>query len=116
MRFSDQFALDGITFTEPSVNFFSFNNPFGACRTCEGFGKILGIDEDLVIPDKSCRCTKGLLLPWRTEVMSEWAKPLLKNGIKFNFPIHRPYHEVNRKGKGTTLERELILRRDSCFL
>ena len=109
MRFSDQFALDGITFTEPSVNFFSFNNPFGACRTCEGFGKILGIDEDLVIPDKSLSVYEGAIAPWRTEVMSEWAKPLLKNGIKFNFPIHRPYHELTEK------EKELLWNGNSYF-
>lgn len=92
--FSDRFELDGITFTEPSVNFFSFNNPFGACQTCEGFGKILGIDEDLVIPDKSLSVFEGAIAPWRGEVMSNWAKPLLKNGIKFDFPIHRPYTEL----------------------
>lgn len=95
--FSDRFELDGITFTEPSVNFFSFNNPFGACQTCEGFGKILGIDEDLVIPDKSLSVYEGAIAPWRGEVMSNWAKPLLKTGIKFDFPIHRPYAELTQK-------------------
>jgi excinuclease ABC subunit A len=95
--FSDRFELDGITFTEPSVNFFSFNNPFGACQTCEGFGKILGIDEDLVVPDKSLSVYEGTIAPWRGEVMSNWAKPLLKNGIKFDFPIHRPYTELTQK-------------------
>src|SRR5260221_1871618 len=95
--FSDRFELDGMTFTEPSVNFFSFNNPFGACQTCEGFGKILGIDEDLVIPDKSLSVYEGAIAPWRGEVMSNWAKPLLKNGIKFDFPIHRPYTELTQK-------------------
>jgi len=95
--FSDRFELDGITFTEPSVNFFSFNNPFGACQTCEGFGKILGIDEDLVIPDKSLSVYEGAIAPWRGEVMSNWAKPLLKSGIKFDFPIHRPYSELTQK-------------------
>lgn len=97
MYFSDRFELDGMQFTEPSVNFFSFNNPFGACRTCEGFGKVLGIDEDLVIPDKSLSVFEGAIAPWRSEAMSEWAKPLLKNGIKFNFPIHRPYNELTQK-------------------
>jgi excinuclease ABC subunit A len=97
MHFSDRFELDGIKFTEPSVNFFSFNNPYGACRTCEGFGKILGIDEDLVIPDKSLSVYEGAIAPWRSEAMSEWLKPLLKNGIKFNFPIHRPYNELTKK-------------------
>lgn len=94
MHFSDRFELDGIRFTEPSVNFFSFNNPYGACQTCEGFGKILGIDEDLVIPDKSLSIYEGAVAPWRSEAMSEWQKPLVKNGIKFDFPIHRPYNEL----------------------
>lgn len=96
-NFSDRFELDDITFTEPSVNLFSFNNPYGACTTCEGFGKILGIDEDLVIPDKSLSVYEGAIAPWRGEVMSEWAKPLIKNGIKFDFPIHRAYAELTQK-------------------
>src|SRR5258708_11611131 len=95
--FSDRFELDGITFTEPSVNFFSFNNPFGACQTCEGFGKILGIDEDLVVPDKSLSVYEGAIAPWRGEIMSNWAKPLLKSGIKFDFPIHRLYAELTQQ-------------------
>jgi excinuclease ABC subunit A len=65
VRFSDKFELDEITFTEPSINLFSFNNPFGACQTCEGFGKILGIDEDLVVPDKSLSVFEGAIAPWR---------------------------------------------------
>lgn len=109
MHFSDRFELDGMQFTEPSVNFFSFNNPFGACRTCEGFGKVLGIDDDLVIPDKSLSVFEGAIAPWRSEAMSEWAKPLLKNGIKFNFPIHRPYNELNEK------EKELLWNGNSYF-
>ena len=84
-------------FTEPSINFFSFNNPFGACQTCEGFGKILGIDEDLVIPDKSLSVYEGAIAPWRSETMGEWQKPLVKNGIKFDFPIHRPYNELTKE-------------------
>ncbi|HEY8510799.1 MAG TPA: excinuclease ABC subunit UvrA [Cyclobacteriaceae bacterium] len=102
MRFSDRFERDGMKFTEPSINFFSFNNPYGACRTCEGFGKVLGIDEDLVIPDKTLSVYEGAIAPWRSEVMSEWLAPLLKNGIKFGFPIHRPYNEL------TPAERELL--------
>ncbi len=97
--FSDRFELDGITFTEPSVNFFSFNNPFGACQTCEGFGKILGIDEDLVIPDKSLSLYEGAVAPWRTETMSEWQKPWLQAAIRYDFPIHRPYNELTQKEK-----------------
>lgn len=99
LHFSDRFELDGMAFTEPSVNFFSFNNPYGACRTCEGFGKVLGIDEDLVIPDKSLSVYEGAVAPWRTEAMREWLNPLLKNGIKFNFPIHRPFNELSEKEK-----------------
>lgn len=98
--YSDRFELDGMTFTEPSVNFFSFNNPYGACQTCEGYGKVLGIDEDLVIPDKSLSVYEGAIAPWRSEAMSEWAKPLLKNGIKFDFPIHRPYNELTQQQRG----------------
>jgi excinuclease ABC subunit A len=109
LNFSDRFELDGISFTEPSVNFFSFNNPFGACQTCEGFGKVLGIDEDLVIPDKSLSVYEGAIAPWRTETMSEWLKPLLKNGIKFDFPIHRPYAELSAS------ERELLWRGNEYF-
>ncbi|MCS6823595.1 MAG: excinuclease ABC subunit UvrA [Cytophagaceae bacterium] len=93
--FSDKFEADGIRFEEPSVNFFSFNNPYGACKRCEGFGNILGIDEDLVIPNKNLSVYEGAIAPWRGEKMSEWLKPLLKNGIKFDFPIHRPYKELS---------------------
>ncbi len=108
-HFSDRFELDGITFTEPTINLFSFNNPFGACQTCEGFGKILGIDEDLVIPDKSLSVYEGAIAPWRGEVMSEWAKPLIKNGIKFDFPIHRAYGELSQK------ERDLLWNGNQYF-
>ena len=95
--FSDKFELDGMVFEEPSVNFFSFNNPYGACQRCEGFGTVLGIDEDLVIPDKSLSVYEGAIAPWRTEKQSEWQKPLIKNGIRFDFPIHRPYHELTEE-------------------
>jgi excinuclease ABC subunit A len=108
-NFTDRFELDGITFTEPSINLFSFNNPFGACQTCEGFGKVLGIDEDLVIPDKSLSVYEGAIAPWRGEVMSEWGKPLLKNGIKFDFPVHRPYSELTQK------QRDLIWNGNEYF-
>lgn len=108
-QFSDRFELDDILFTEPTINLFSFNNPFGACQTCEGFGKILGIDEDLVIPDKSLSVYEGAIGPWRGEVMSEWAKPLIKNGIKFNFPIHRAYSDLTRK------ERDLLWEGNEYF-
>jgi excinuclease ABC subunit A len=94
-EFSDKFEMDGISFEEPSVNFFSFNNPYGACKTCEGFGKVLGIDADLVIPDKSLTVYEGAIQPWRSESFRDWLTPLLRNGIQFDFPIHRPYNELN---------------------
>ncbi|KYG78546.1 excinuclease ABC subunit A [Roseivirga ehrenbergii] len=97
--FSDRFEADGILFEEPSVNLFTFNNPFGACKRCEGFGKILGIDIDLVIPDKSLSVYEGAIAPWRSETMSKWLQPLLKHGIEFDFPIHRTYAELTEKEK-----------------
>ncbi|MCK8495697.1 excinuclease ABC subunit UvrA [Spirosoma sp. RP8] len=94
--FSDKFELDGIVFEEPSVNLFTFNNPYGACRRCDGFGKVLGIDPDLVIPDKNLSVFEGAIAPWRSEKMNaEFLKPLLKNGIRFDFPIHRPYKDLS---------------------
>ncbi len=95
--FSDVFELDGIRFEEPSVNFFSFNNPYGACKRCEGFGRILGIDPDLVIPDRNLSVFEGAIVPWRGETMQNWVKPLLKNGIRFDFPIHRPIAELTKE-------------------
>ncbi len=92
--FSDIFELDGIRFEEPSVNFFSFNNPYGACRRCEGFGKILGIDPERVIPDPNMSVYEGAIAPWRSETMQKWLRPLLKDGIRFDFPIHRPVNEL----------------------
>lgn len=96
VTFSDRFELDGMVFEEPSINLFSFNNPFGACKTCDGFGKVLGIDEDLIFPDKTLSVFDGLIAPWRSEAMNdEWLTPLIKNGIRFNFPIHRSWYDLN---------------------
>jgi len=97
--FSDKFELDGINFEEPSVNLFSFNNPYGACKRCEGFGKVLDIDPDLVIPDKSLSVFEGAIAPWRTEKMQEWLAPFLRNGIRFDFPIHKPYKDLSEAQK-----------------
>ena len=94
-HFSDRFELDGLQFEEPTVNLFTFNNPYGACKTCEGFGQVLGIDPDLVIPDKSLSVYEGAIAPWRgASMQEEWLKPLLKRGIEFDFPVHRPYNEL----------------------
>src|SRR5690554_136395 len=94
LHFSERFELDGITFEEPSPNLFSFNNPYGACRRCEGYGKVIGIDPDLVIPDKSRSVYDGAIAPWRGEKMGEWLQKLVKNSLKFDFPIHRSYSDL----------------------
>ena len=93
--FSDRFELDGIAFEEPSPKFFSFNNPYGACPVCEGYGKIIGIDPDLVIPDKSLSVYEGAIAPWRGVKMGKWLKRLVDTALQFDFPIHRPYNELN---------------------
>ncbi|MES2278025.1 MAG: excinuclease ABC subunit UvrA [Bacteroidota bacterium] len=95
--FCDRFELDGIKFEEPSANFFSFNNPYGACKRCEGYGKVIGIDEDLVIPDKSKSVYDGAIAPWRGEKMREWNDNLVKNALKFDFPIHRQYNQLTEE-------------------
>ncbi len=108
--FSDKFELDGITFEEPGINLFSFNNPYGACRRCEGFGKVLGIDEDLVVPDKGLSVYEGAIAPWRSDkMMEEFGKPLLKSGIRFDFPIHRAYQDLSEK------ERQLLWEGNGFF-
>jgi excinuclease ABC subunit A len=95
--FCDRFELDGIRFEEPTPNFFSFNNPYGACKRCEGYGKIIGIDEDLVIPDKSKTIYEGAIAPWRGEKMREWNDQLIKHALQFDFPIHRQYNQLTAK-------------------
>ncbi len=97
--FSDRFERDGITFEVPSVNFFSFNNPYGACRTCEGFGKILGIEEDKVIPNKRLSIDEGAIVPWQSATMQNWLDPLIKQRNQFDFPIHKPYSELSAAQK-----------------
>lgn len=98
-RYNNRFELDGITFEEPSVNFFSFNNPYGACKTCEGFGSVIGIDEDLVVPDKSLSIYADAVAPWKGEKMSEWKAHFVKLSSKNKFPIHKPYHELTSEQK-----------------
>ncbi|MBC8034408.1 MAG: excinuclease ABC subunit UvrA [Chitinophagaceae bacterium] len=89
-HFSNRFEPDGITFEEPVPNLFSFNNPFGACPSCEGFSQVLGIDEDLVIPDKRLSVYEGAVAPWKGEKMGLWKESFIKAAKKFNFPIHTP--------------------------
>lgn len=93
-HFCDRFEQDGIKFEEPSPNFFSFNNPYGVCKYCEGYGSVIGIDEDLVIPDKTKSVYDNAIAPWRSEKMSNWLKQLVKNAGKFDFPIHRPFNKL----------------------
>lgn len=98
--FSDRFEADGMTFEEPSVNLFSFNNSYGACKTCDGFGNVLGIDPNLVFPDPNLSVFEGAIAPWNTEnLRREWLQPLLRNGIMFDFPIHRAYHQLSPEEK-----------------
>jgi excinuclease ABC subunit A len=96
-HFCDRFELDEMRFEEPTPNFFSFNNPYGACKRCEGYGNVIGIDEDLVIPDKSKSVFDNAIAPWRGEKMREWLNRLVKSASKFDFPIHRPYNELTEK-------------------
>ncbi|WP_248723011.1 excinuclease ABC subunit UvrA [Seonamhaeicola sp. ML3] len=97
--FSNKFELDGITFLEPNVHLFSFNNPYGACPKCEGYGDIIGIDEDLVIPDTGLSVYENAIFPWRGESMSWYKDQLVNNSHKFNFPIHKPYFELSEEQK-----------------
>ncbi|MBL0308925.1 MAG: excinuclease ABC subunit UvrA [Bacteroidetes bacterium] len=97
--FSNKFEADGISFEEPSPDFFNFNNPYGACKTCEGFGTVLGLDEDLIFPDKELSMYENAAAPWRGEKMSEWLEPLLKKGVLFDFPIHRSYKDLSEEEK-----------------
>jgi excinuclease ABC subunit A len=98
-QFSNRFELDGIVFEQPTPEFFSFNNPFGACKTCEGFGSVIGIDEDLVVPDKTKSVYDEAVVCWRGEKMSEWRDEFVKQSVKFNFPVHRSYQDLNKKEK-----------------
>jgi len=97
LTFSNKFELDGMSFEEPSTHLFSFNNPFGACKTCEGFGSVIGIDEDLVIPDKSLSILDEAVACWKGEKMGEYKQQLLTHAHKFNFPVHKPYYELSQE-------------------
>lgn len=96
-EFSNKFEMDGIEFLEPNVHFFSFNNPYGACPTCEGYGKVIGIDEDLVVPNKSLSVFEDAIAPWKGDSMSEWKRSFIKKAG--NFPIHKPYHQLDKEQK-----------------
>lgn len=97
VSFSNRFELDGMDFVVPNVHFFSFNNPFGACKKCEGFGDIIGIDPELVVPDTSRSIYDEAIAPWRGPGMRKFHKQLIENAFKFDFPIHKPYFELSEE-------------------
>lgn len=97
--FSNNFELDGITFPEPNVHLFSFNNPYGACPMCEGYGSIIGIDEELVIPNTALSVYENAIYPWRGESMGWYRDQLVNNGHKFDFPVHKPYFQLSESDR-----------------
>ena len=107
-HFSSRFEADGIEFEQPTEHLFSFNNPLGACPRCEGYGKVTGIDEDLVIPDKSRTIYDDAVACWRGETMRRWRDALVMNAHLFNFPIHTPYYAL-------TAEEKLLLWRGNAY-
>lgn len=109
LTFSSNFELDGITFLEPNIHLFSFNNPYGACPTCEGYGNIIGIDNELVIPNTALSIYENAIFPWRGESMGWYRDQLVNNAYKFDFPIHKPYFELTEEQK------ELIWKGNSYF-
>ena len=109
IEYSANFELDGITFLEPNPHLFSFNNPYGACPTCEGYGNIIGIDVELVIPNSSLSFFENAIFPWRGESMSWYRDQLVNNAYKFDFPIHKPYFEL------TEQQKELIWKGNKYF-
>ncbi len=96
-EFSNKFELDGLSFLEPNIHLFSFNNPYGACPSCEGYGDIIGIDQDLVIPDTSKSIFEGAIMPWKGDSMRKYQDQLINNAYKFDFPIHKPYFELTQE-------------------
>lgn len=95
--FNNRFELDDIEFQEPNVHFFAFNNPFGACKTCEGYGMVLGIDEELIFPNQNLSVYEGAIAPWKGDSMGEYLKALTFSAKKFEFPIHRPIRELTKE-------------------
>lgn len=96
INFNARFEADGIVFEEPSPNLFSYNNPYGACPVCEGFGMVLGIDPDLVIPDKRLSVYEGAVAPWKGEKMSQWQTDFIRQAAKFEFPVHKPVMDLSK--------------------
>jgi excinuclease ABC subunit A len=107
--FNNKFELDGITFLEPNTHLFSFNNPYGACPTCEGYGNIIGIDEDLVVPNTSLSIYEDAILPWKSESFQKFKNDLITHAYKFDIPIHKPWYEL------TETQKQLIWNGNNTF-
>ncbi len=103
-EFNNRFELDGISFLEPNIHLFSFNNPYGACPKCEGYGNVIGIDDELVIPNTALSVYENAIYPWRGESMSWYRDQLVNNAYKFDFPIHKPYFELSDEHKALIWE------------
>lgn len=97
--YNNKFEADGIEFHEPTAHFFSFNNPVGACKTCEGYGSVIGIDENLVIPNKNLSVYEDAVVCWKGEKMQKWKNELIMSAMEFDFPIHKPYYELSEEQK-----------------
>jgi len=107
--FNNKFELDGISFLEPNTHLFSFNNPYGACPTCEGYGNVIGIDKDLVVPNTSLSIYEDAILPWKSDSFLEFKNNLINNAYKFDIPIHKPWFEL------TSTQKELIWNGNKTF-
>ncbi|GAO28657.1 hypothetical protein [Geofilum rubicundum] len=107
--FSNKFEADGIVFEEPTEHLFAFNSPLGACPKCEGFGSVIGIDEDLVVPNKNLSIYEDAIACWKGEKLSEWKNLLVRHAHKFDFPVHKPYYELTQE------ERRLLWTGNSFF-
>jgi excinuclease ABC, A subunit len=114
-EFSNKFEADGITFEEPSDLMFNFNSPAGACPECEGFGKVIGIDENLVIPNQSLSVYDDAVVCWKGEKMSEWKYDFLQQASRYNFPVHRPYFQLNQEEKDLLWHGKGSLKGIDCF-
>ena len=104
LEFSNRFERDGLDFPEPNVHLFSFNNPYGACPKCEGYGDIIGIDEDLVVPNTGLSVYDNAIFPWRGESMGWYRDQLVQHAYKFDFPIHKPWYELTEAQKNLVWE------------
>ena len=107
--FNNKFELDAMLFLEPNTHLFSFNNPYGACPSCEGYGNVIGIDEDLVIPNTSLSIFEDAILPWKSDSFSEFKNNLINNAYKFDIPIHKPWFELSE------LQKQLVWNGNSTF-